>query len=305
MKKIRVLLVGSPAFAIPSFESVLDAPQFEVVGLITKPSKPVGRKQELRDTPAKLWAESRNLRVHEPHSLKNEDAVSLIRNVAPDVILVIAYGKLIPASILSIPKFGVINVHPSFLPKLRGPSPIQYAILNGEKETGVSIMLLDSEIDHGSILYQEKMTLRGDETTETLTGRLAQLAARSIPKTLSAYIQGEIAPTAQKHGAVTFSKLILTEDGLLDFKKSARELDRIVRALSDEPGAFFMHKGKRIKVRHSEILNTRGKVGEFFLHKNKLGIFCKSDALLIDEVQPEGKQWMKSKNFFNGLSPLP
>lgn len=299
---MNILLIGTSAFAVPAFEALASDERFSIVGVITQPDAPHGRAKVMTPTPVAQWALANNLPLLKPESLKDENFISEIKNLKADVMLLAAYGRIIPQWMIDLAPHGIINIHPSLLPRHRGPSPVQYTILEGDETAGVSIMKIDAELDHGPILNQSTCSLDYSETTSDLLGVLAQQAAEVIPQVFVDIAAGTIQETPQVHSEATFTKLIQTSDGELRFSESAIVWDRKLRALQDEPGTFLFFKGKRMKVRNGMITEQQGDTGTFFSEDDILGINTAEGALLVCEVQPEGKPWMSAADFLRGVT---
>lgn len=310
-KKLKIIFAGTPEFALPSLQKVFDHFTEAEILVLTQADQPVGRKQVVTPPPIKILAEKLGLTVWQPKSLKNELWTKKIQEFNPDVIIVVAYGKIIPKSILSIPQLGCVNVHPSLLPKYRGPSPIQSAILNQDQETGVSIMLLDNEMDHGPILAQEKIILNPTETGESLYDKLSILGADLLIKTLDKYLNNEISPKEQNHAAATFTKLIAKEDGQINWQESAEQIEAKIRAFSPWPGVFTYLDGERLKlsgiIGNNDDSTTPHLAGQvFFNPKNQtLQIACGDEKLLtINHLQLAGKKKLSSEEFLRGYPQI-
>ncbi|NQU83437.1 MAG: methionyl-tRNA formyltransferase [Parcubacteria group bacterium] len=305
MRKTTKTLIffGTPEFAVPSLSKI--SKSFEIKAVFCEPDRPVGRKQELKEPPVKKTAKKLGLKIFQPESIKKQEEV--IRKLNPDIAVIVAYGQLIPKRILSIPKFGFINLHPSLLPKYRGPSPIQSTILNGDKETGVSIIILDEKMDHGPILSQKKIKIEKDETAESLHEKSSKIGADLITKTANDLVSGKIKGKEQNHKKATFTKILKREDGKINFEKSAEENERMVRAYSPWPGTFTEINGKRLKIISAYIYKKEEhqKTGVFFEAKNKkLAVKCKKEALVLERVQLEGKKEMSGEEFLKGNKNL-
>lgn len=233
--------------------------------------------------------------------------IEKVKNLKPDLAIIAAYGKILPKEILEIPHYGFINVHPSLLPKYRGPSPIQYAILNGEKETGVTIMKIDEEIDHGPILANSKWPVTNNDTYESLSKKLAELGAELLIKNIPYYILGKIKPVEQDHSKATYTKIIKKEDGKIDWSRSAEDIERMTRAYYSWPSAYTKlkvksEKFKIVKVIEAEICKENNHtIGEIFLiENNRLAIKCGIGILIIKKLQLEGGKILLAKDFLNG-----
>lgn len=281
--KTRIIFFGTPEFSVPFFNTLIKDTDFEIVAVITQIDKPAGRKQILTPPPIKVSAQNKSIPVFQFQTLKSDEAKKTIAAQDADIFVVVAYGKLIPASILSIPKKGCLNVHPSLLPRHRGPSPMQDAILSADEETGVTIMLLDEGMDTGPILAQKKIPLDKEETFVTLKQKVLDVAPQFFMQTLHAWIRDEITPQIQTEANATVTHLLKREDGLIDRHESADKILRKIRALNPWPGVYFIWKenGKDTRLKIIEAKSLLGKL-----------------ELII--VQPEGKSKMKFKDFLQG-----
>jgi len=259
---MKTIFMGTPNFALPILEALITSKDFKPIAVITSPNKPVGRKQEMTPPPVKVLAHTHNIPVLQPEKVRTPEAVQQIKDLQPDLIIVAAYGKIIPGDILQIPKYGCINVHGSLLPKYRGPSPIQAAILEGEKATGITIMVMDENMDTGPMLLQQEITLDSKETFQTLHDKLSQLGADLLLQALPQYVRGELKPQEQDNTLATYCQMITREDGQLIWNKNSEELERQIRAFTPWPGAFtFYHiqPNKRLKILNAEILPDHGE----------------------------------------------
>jgi len=291
--------MGTPEFALPSLQALLTNQQFEVVGVVTQPDRPVGRKREITPSPVKKMALEHNLQVLQPEKVKtNTDFWQALRALKPDVIVVAAYGKILPQEILDIPPHGILNVHASFLPKYRGASPIAAAILNGDKETGVTIMKMELEMDTGPIIAKsEPVVISPTDTTATLTPKLAEVGAKVLIESLSKYLNGEITPAPQDETQATYVKILKKEDGLIDWKQDEEQIARQVRAYLPWPGAYTHLNSQQMKILSAEAEpsadNAKGQIakidGDLYIGK-----------LRIDKLQLAGKNPMDGKAFLAG-----
>jgi methionyl-tRNA formyltransferase len=310
MKKVKTILMGTPEFAERIFSKFYSAMKnkIEIIAVITAPDKPVGRKQELISSPLKKWAQKFNLNVLEPNKIRDPEWIKKIQKLAPELIILCAYGQIIPKEILDIPKHGALNIHPSLLPQYRGASPIQTAILNGDKETGVTLMLMDEEMDHGDIISNFKFKISNKITYEELEDKLIEAAIGLLIRTLPGYVHGEIQPKPQDHSKATFCKIIKKEDGKIDWNKSAEEIERQIRAYAVWPTAyteisnFKFQISNKFKILNAEIQNknTEHKVGEVFLEDKNLAVQTGDGVLILKQVQLEGKKPMPAQDFLNG-----
>lgn len=300
-KKIRIIFMGTPEFSLPGLASLNASSNFEIVGIFTQPDKPVGRNQILTPPPVKEFALKHNLKIFQPQKIKLE--IETIKNLRPDLIVVIAYGKIIPPEILSIPKYACINVHASLLPRYRGAACLNAPILNGDDETGVTIMQMEADLDTGPILKQKAIELTGTETLEIVHDKLSALGAELLIPTLNDFIAGKVTPQAQDDSRASYVKTIKKEDGKINWAKPALEIERMVRAYNPWPGTYAISDGKIIKlisVDHKILKSKEHEIGESFLADGRLAVQCGQDSLVILRLQLEGKKIMESQEFLRG-----
>jgi methionyl-tRNA formyltransferase len=307
--KIKTIFIGTPDFSVPSLRALIEDAQFDIMAVVTQPDKKVGRKQIITPPPVKVEALKYNIPVFQPDKILN--LKSEILNLKPDIIIVMAYAQIMPENMLKIPKYGCINVHASLLPKYRGASCIQAAILNGDKETGVTIMKMDKGLDTGPILAQKSVNISSSDTAGTLYRKLSELGAETLTPTIKEYISGKIAPQGQDNSIANYIGLLKKEDGKIDWKKTAALLERFIRAMNPWPGAFASLKIKNnylllkiIEVEHRPIKINNYKIGEIFLYGNDIAVQCGQDSLIIKKLQLEGKKAMTSKEFLLGNKEL-
>lgn len=300
-KKIRLIFMGTPDFSLPVLNALIVAPEIDIVGVFTQTDKPVGRQQIVSQPPVKKLALKHNLSVYQPRKIKTE--AETIKNLHPDIIVTIAYGQIIPPEILAIPTFGALNIHASLLPKYRGAACLNAPILNGDQETGITIMKMDAGLDTGPILRQAKMSLQGRETLSELHDNLSALGAEILLPTLRDYIDGKLSPLEQNNQAASYVRTIKKVDGHIDWQKAAKEIERMIRAYNPWPGTFTMNNGGNLKiiaVEH-EILKENGRpIGQVFLTGNQLAVQCGQDSLIILKLQTEGKKITAASDFLNG-----
>ncbi len=240
--------MGTPEFALPTLQGLYDQ-GYQIAGVFTRPDKPAGRGQKPTPSPVKELATRLGLPVYQPTTLRRPAVAELIRNLQPDAVVVAAYGLILPREVLEVPPHGCLNVHPSLLPRWRGPSPIAFAILAGDEYTGVTIMLMDEGMDTGPILARsEPVAIGPDDTTATLTPKLARIGARLLLDTLPRWVAGEITPEPQDDSKATYSRLLAKADGTINWERPAEELWRTVRAFDPWPGAFTRWQGKLLKI---------------------------------------------------------
>ena len=292
--------MGTPDFAVCALESIIKAGH-EVLACFTQPDRPKGRGKALKPTPVKVKAEEYNIPVYQPEKIREEENVNIIRNLNPDVIVVAAFGQLLPESILNIPKYGCINIHASLLPKYRGAAPIEWAIIDGEKETGVTTMYMEKGLDTGDMLDVKKVEIAKDETGASLHDKLAEAGAELILETLKKLESGTSVRIKQDDSKSSYAKMLKKEMGEMDFSKSAAELERLIRGLNPWPCAYTEINGKMIKIYSAEVVQVKGNPGEILDTTNKsFTIACKEGGLKIKSLQPEGKKCMDTAAYLNG-----
>lgn len=295
---MKIIYMGTPDFAVPALKSLASS-KHEVCAVFTQPDKPRGRKMILTPPDVKVCAQSLNIPVYQPESMKNSDALEIIGRYNPDVIVVAAYGKILPKAVLDAPKFGCVNIHGSLLPKYRGAAPIQQSVLNGDRVTGITTMLMDVGLDTGDILLTEETEIGENETSGELFDRLAELGGKLVLKTLSALEKGEITPKKQDESLATHTSKIDKSLCPIDFSKSAFEVHNKVRGLNPWPVATTKICGKNVKVYSTRLCQKSGKSGEVISTK-PLVVGCGDKSVEILELQPEGKKRMTADAFLAG-----
>ena len=304
---MRVLFMGTPEFAISPLERLAQE-QYTVVAVYTQPDKPGGRGRSLILSPVKMAALSMGLPVVQPESLKEGAAVEQLAGFQPDVIIVAAFGQILPQTVLDIPRYACLNIHPSLLPGYRGASPVAAAILAGDEVTGVTIMLLDSGLDTGPVLTQEKMTISSPDTTGSLSIKLSHMAAEMLPDVLRRWTAGEITPRPQNEAEVTYSHAIKKEDGDIDWQLPALDIWRRVRAFQPWPGAYTCWAGRRLEIIDAVVLPAQGehKAGEVVALREgaAFGVSTGKGILGVIKVQLQGKQAMPAVDFLIGQRRL-
>src|SRR5712691_2067876 len=306
MAALRIVFMGTAELSCASLRALLAAPDFQIVGVVTQPDKPRGRNLKLQPSPVKELAVGHGLPVLQPERARNEEFIQQLRAVGPDLIAVAAYGQILPRSILELPRFGCLNVHTSLLPKYRGAAPIQWAILNDEAETGVTIMKMDAGLDTGDILAQTATSIGPRDDAPSLHDRLARLGADLLVKTLPDYAAGKIIPRPQPAAGATYARKITREDGRLDWSRPARGLWNRVRALKPWPGTFTLlpttYKSRLLKIWSAEIeRQLAGDPGKI-LEADQTGVIvgCGQQALRLLELQREGGRRLTAQQFLAG-----
>lgn len=305
---MKIIFCGTSDFAVPILKNIASQTDWDIALVVSEPAKPVGRSQVLTDSPVARAAQELNLKLSTPATI--QDIKSDLAALNSDVMIIVAYGQILPPEILNIPKFGTVNVHPSLLPKLRGPSPIQAALALGLTETGVSLMVIDEKVDHGPVISQETLAISDEDIYLTLEPKLAELGAAMIIRDLAKYVSGQIKPQTQNHAEATFTKLIKKEQGQINWQKmSARDVYNLWRAYLKWPGIYTFFKNKsgasiRLKFIELEQFTTSdvvNKAGEVFTDESKnLFIACRTGAVRIIRLQPEGSKILSAGEFLNG-----
>ena len=297
---MKIIFMGTPDFAAASLEALI-ASRHEIQAVVTQPDKPKGRKGELTPSPVKVVAEEKGIKVYQPLKVRDEEFVETLRAYNPDVIVVVAFGQIIPLSILKMPKYGCVNIHGSLLPKYRGAAPIQWAVLDGEKETGITTILMDEGIDTGDILLKKTIKIDTDETSGSLFDKLMALGAETILETLDELEKGSLTPIKQGESPTAYAKMLTKAMGLIDFTRSAKELDCFVRGMDPWPSAYTLLAGKTLKLWKVRAVEGGGKAGSVIeIGKESFTIACGEGAIEVLEVQLEGKKRMSAGDFLRG-----
>ena len=300
----NLVFMGSPQFAVPTLEAL--ARDHTLLAVFTQPDKPAGRGQQLAAVPVKQWAVAHGLPVHQPKSLRKEpQAIEVLRELKPEVIVVAAYGLILPQAVLDVPPLGCLNVHGSILPRHRGAAPITSAILAGDVETGITVMKMDAGLDTGPMLSVARESIRPDDTTASLSDRLSHLGAQLMADTLPKYLRGEIVPQPQPEAGVTYSPKIDKADAQIDWRRPALEIERRVRAYIPWPGSQTMWKSQLMKILKAEIrdqrLEIRDRAGLVVkLDDGSIGVVAGEGVLVLKEIQLAGRKAMKAEDFVRG-----
>lgn len=298
MKQTKVIFMGTPNFSVPILEYLVE--NTNVVLVVTKPDTFEGRKKELTYSPIKEVALKNNIDVITPNKII--DAIEIISEINPDIIITCAYGKIVPESILNIPKLGSINVHASILPQYRGASPIQSAILNGDKKTGITIMYMDKGMDTGDIISYEEINIDIDDNYQTLSSKLSLLGTNLLAKTLPDIINHKNNRIKQDDSKATYTRLITREDEKINFSQNGKDIINQIRTFSPNPGAYFKLNDKEIKIIKASFTSQKiAKSNEVVLTKNTFGITCNDGIINLEIVKPFGKNEMNIKAFLNGI----
>ncbi len=304
---MKLIFFGTPACAALVLEKILQAPH-QVLAVITQPDKPSGRGLKKNPSPVKESALKNNLPCFEPEKLKDPVFYSLIKSLNPDLMVVVAYGRILPKELLEIPKYGAINLHTSLLPKYRGAAPIEWAIFHGEKKLGATIMKIAETLDTGDILLQDAIKLGEEDLVEEASDKLFGLGAKLMLKALDEIEKGRAVFTPQDEKKATYAPLIRKEMGIIDWKKSALEIKNQIRAFSRWPGSFTYHNQKVLKVLKVKLLPDKGAIAGQVLEVKKgegFLVACGQGSLMVEEVQPENRKKMRAADFILGYNIQP
>ena len=297
----RIIFMGTPEFAVPVLDA-LTRTTHKIAGVYTRPDQPAGRGKQLQSSPIKRFAETRGLPIFQPPTLRKPEFIAPLRELAPDLIVVAAYGLILPPDVLAIPPRGGVNTHASLLPRHRGAAPITAAILAGDAETGVTLMRMDAGLDTGPILAQRAIPIADDDTTGTLTPKLADLAAALLIETLPRLLAGNLTPQPQDESRATVCKTIRKAEGLIDWTRPADEIARRVRAFNPWPSAFTYWNGAPLKILHAQAApsNARGEPGRVVEWRDEIAVTTGDGVLILRQVQLAGKRAMKIEEFARG-----
>ncbi len=296
---LRVVFMGTPEFAVPTLRALHS--RFELVGAITQPDRPQGRGRKMLPTPVKVAAAEVGVPVGEPAKPGSAEALTLLRAWAPDVIVVAAYGAILPASVLSLPRLGCVNLHASLLPRNRGASPISRVILEGDEKTAVCTILMDQGVDTGDILLTHEIVISPRDTAGSLHDRMLEPGAELVVETLEAMSQGTLIPRKQDHSKATYTKPLSKDDGRIDWSLSAEVLDRLARAMDPWPTGFTVLNGEQIKVRHATAKIGEGPRGTIVsIESDGILVGTGKGLLVLEEVQAPGKKTVRAADFARG-----
>src|SRR5512136_1808091 len=300
---MRVVFMGTPEFAVPALDALVHGVH-QIVGVFVQPDEPAGRGRGVVSPPVKKLALRHRLTVHQPPSLRGSCELERLASLKPDVVVIAAYGKILPESFLRVPPHGCLNIHASLLPRHRGPSPIAAAILAGDEVTGVTIMVVTKKMDTGPILAQRQIPILPDDTTGTLAQKMSGLGADLLMETLPQWLGGKLTPQPQDNGKATYCKMIAKEDGLIDWHRPAIELWRKVRAFQPWPGGYTTWQGRTVKIIESVPLSGEGTPGRVAAigneHGAAVGVQTGEGVLGLIQVQLEGKRVMSAAEFVRG-----
>ncbi|KXG75558.1 Methionyl-tRNA formyltransferase [Fervidicola ferrireducens] len=302
---MKIVFMGTPDFALPSLEALIEH-GYDVLAVVTQPDRPKGRKRTLTPPPVKVKAEKYGIRVYQPEKIRDESFVKVLESLAPELFVVVAYGQILPPSVLRIPSIGCINVHASLLPKYRGAAPIQWAIINGEEKTGVTTMWMDEGMDTGDIFLQKEVAIDPEWSAVELSEVLSKVGSELLLETLEKIKAKDIIRVPQNHAEATYAPVLKKEDARIDWKNSTRAIYDLIRGVQPWPGAFTFRRGVELKIWRAEIYATgeSGEPGRVLGIDKERGILVGTGdgVLLITELQEAGKKRMSAAEYLRGHS---
>ena len=300
MTGLRILFMGTPEFACPTLQRLIDRGE-RVVAAVTQPDRPKGRGQQMMPPPVKALAERHGIPVLQPHKVRAPESIEQIREISPDLIVVVAFGQILPKALLDIPRHGCINVHASLLPRYRGAAPLNWCIINGETETGVTTMLMDVGLDTGDMLLKKSTPIDPDEDAQSLHDRLSTIGADALAETLDLLTAGKLVPEKQDESLTNYAPLLKKEHGEIDWNREPEAIKNQVRGMTPWPGAYSELEGKTLKLYRVRIGTGSGAPGTV-IHAGKGGleVACRGGSIIIDELQLEGKKRLSFQDFLAG-----
>lgn len=301
MPGLRIIFMGTPDFACPTLQKLIERGE-RVITVVTQPDRPKGRGQKLLPPPVKVLAEQHGIPVLQPVKVRNPDVIEQIRELDPDLIVVVAFGQILPQTLLDIPRLGCINIHASLLPRYRGAAPINWCLINGETETGITTMLMDAGLDTGDMLVKRQLVITPDEDAQALHDRLSQLGAETIDETLNQLQTGTLQRQKQDDTQSCYAPLLKKDNGLIDWAKPALQIKNLVRGLTPWPGAFTYLHGQLVKIFQADVAAESGSAGTI-LKVGPAGIVVgcgANESVLVRELQLEGRKRLKVADFLAG-----
>jgi len=302
---MNIIFMGTPEFAVPCLNKLINS-RNEIVGIVCQPDKPKGRGRKITSSPVKSLAKKMTIPLLQPEKIKTEEFYKQISNINPDLICVTAYGKILPLNILKLPRYGCINVHASLLPKYRGAAPINWAIINGEKKTGVTIMLMDEGMDTGDILAIKKVEIKEEETSKELNQKLEEYGATLVMETTTKVERNKLTPIRQNDADATYAPIIKKDVGKINWEKKAEEINNLIRGTQPWPGSFTNLNNKTLKIFKASVSNDSGKPGEILQSgPGTLKVGTGEKSLNLLDVQIEGGRKIKTEDFLRGYTVKP
>ncbi|MEJ2912267.1 methionyl-tRNA formyltransferase [Pseudoalteromonas sp. C12FD-1] len=301
-KPLRIIFAGTPDFAARHLQALIQS-EHQIVGVYSQPDRPAGRGKKLKASEVKALALEHELPVFQPQSLKNEDALTELKSLNADIMIVVAYGLILPKAILEAPRLGCLNVHGSILPRWRGAAPIQRAIWAGDKDTGVTIMQMDEGLDTGDMLHISRCPIAADETSASLYTKLAELGPEALVQTINKLANGELIAEPQNDELANYAKKLSKEEANIDWTMDAEQIERNIRAFNPWPVCFTQMGEQSVKIYQASVVEQKGNAGEVLSSdKNGIVVACGTHALCITQLQPQGKKPMAISDFLNGRS---
>ncbi|HLO27236.1 MAG TPA: methionyl-tRNA formyltransferase [Geobacteraceae bacterium] len=305
MSKLRLVFMGTPAFACPCLQRLIGRGE-EILAVVTQPDRPKGRGQQLTSPPVKDLAEKHGITVMQPPKVRAPEFIDIIRELHPDLIVVVAFGQILPKALLDLPHYGCINVHASLLPRYRGAAPINWCIINGETETGVTTMQMDVGLDTGDMLVKKSTPIDPEENSSALHDRLAVIGAEALAETLDLLTDSKLSPHKQDDALSCYAPLLKKEDGIIDWGTGAGAIKNLVRGMTPWPGAFTFLDGKTLKIYRSSVASGSGAPGRVLRAGQKgLEVACGTGSLIIEELQLEGRKRLTAAEFLAGYTLEP
>lgn len=300
---INIVFFGTPKIALKSLEYLYNSDKINVLAVVTQPDKPAGRGHKLTMSPIKEFALTKNLPVFQPKSIrKSPEVIEALKDLKPDFFVTFAFGQILSQEVLDIPKYATINLHASLLPKYRGANPIQRAIINGDKETGICTMITELGLDCGDVCLKEIIKISDNTTCVDLFDEISEKSPELLEKTLIGLVEKTITPLKQCEDGVCFANKLDKDECLIDWNKDAQSIHNLVRGIYKFPCAYFMHNDKIIKVLETKVRNGKGKPGEFLnINKEGIEVGCGDKSILLVRIKPEGKGEMSARDWYNGL----
>jgi len=299
---LRIIFAGTPDFAARHLQALIQS-EHQIVGVYSQPDRPAGRGKKLKASEVKALALEHNLPVFQPQSLKNDEALAELTSLNADIMIVVAYGLILPKAILEAPRLGCLNVHGSILPRWRGAAPIQRAIWAGDEQTGVTIMQMDEGLDTGDMLHVSRCPISATETSESLYTKLAELGPDALIETINKLANGEITPEPQNDELANYAKKLSKEEANIDWSMSALQIERNIRSFNPWPVCFTQMGGQTVKIYQAQVVLQSGDPGQILSSdKNGVVVACGEHALCITQLQPQGKKTMAINDFLNGRS---
>jgi methionyl-tRNA formyltransferase len=305
MAGLRIIFMGTPEFACPTLQKLIDRDE-EVIAVITQPDRPKGRGQQTVPPPVKALAEQHAIPVIQPVKVRLPEVVESIRQLAPDLIVVVAFGQILPKSLLDIPRYGCINVHASLLPRWRGAAPLNWCIIKGDAETGITTMMMDVGLDTGDMLLKKATPIDPDENTQTLHDRLSLIGAEALAETLDLLTAGKLVREKQDDALTCYAPMLKKDDGLIDWNEEPQQIRNLVRGMTPWPGAFSFVDGRMVKIYQVRTATGEGVPGTV-IHTGRDGleVACAGGSIIVEELQLEGKKRLPARDFLAGYKIAP